>query len=69
MTFIQIIIIYKTTFIQIIAIYKTTFIQIIAMYTVMHIQHSIILYIYVAITYIHGVNSLPSFQPPLAPLA
>jgi hypothetical protein len=33
------------------------------------IQHSIILYTYVTITYIHGVDSLPSFQLPLAPLA
>ncbi len=33
------------------------------------IQHSIILYTYVTITYVHGVVALPSFQLPLAPLA
>ena len=33
------------------------------------IQHLIILYTYVTITYIHGVVSFPPFQFPLAPLA
>ncbi len=58
MTFIRIIIIYKTTFIQIIAICTRRCI----------IQHSIILYTYVTITYIHGVDSCSPFNFPLLPL-
>jgi hypothetical protein len=59
MTFIQIIIIYKTTFILAIIICTRDSI----------IQHSIILCTYVTFTYIHGVALLPSLQLPLAPLA
>jgi hypothetical protein len=58
------------TFIQIIIIYKTTFILVIIICT--HdsiIQHSIILCTYVTFTYIHGVFTLLSFKLPLAPLA
>jgi hypothetical protein len=59
MTFIRIIIIYKTTFILVIIICTRDSI----------IQHSIILCTHVTFTYIHGVVALPSFQLPLAPLA
>jgi hypothetical protein len=57
------------TFIRIIIVYKTTFIQAIAICT--HdsiIQHSVILYAYVTITYIHGVVTCPLFSFPLLPL-
>jgi hypothetical protein len=59
MTFIHVIIIYKTTFILVVIICTRDSI----------IQHSIILCIYVTITYVHGVVTLLSFKLPLAPLA
>jgi hypothetical protein len=58
------------TFIQIIIIYKTTFILVIIICTRDSItQRSIILCTYVTITYIHGVVTLSPFKLPLAPLA
>jgi hypothetical protein len=58
------------TFIQVIIIYKTTFILVVVICTRDSItQHSIVLCTYVTITNIHGVVALPSFQLPLAPLA
>ena len=58
------------TFIQIIIIYKTTFILVIIICTRDSItQHSIILCTYVTITYLHGVVILPLFRLSLAPLA
>ncbi len=57
------------TFIRIIIVYKMTFIQAIAICTRdSTIQHSIILYTYVIITYIHGVVTCPLFSFPLLPL-
>ncbi len=52
MTFIRIIIIYKTTFIQLMPYVQGDSI----------IQHSIILYTHVTITYIHGVDSFALFS-------
>jgi hypothetical protein len=69
-TFLQVIVMCKTTFILIIIIYKTTFIPIVAICTRDSIiQHSIILYIYVTVTYVQGVIVCPLFSFPLFPLA
>jgi hypothetical protein len=58
------------TFIHIIIIYKTTFILIIIVCTRdSMVQHLIIFFTYVTFTYIHGVVALAFYHLPLAPLA